>query len=123
MRDDTSKKDREQMAVRSEIVHCYEQLASSISLMLELARAKEWGRLPELEARCSAVVARLREIEPLGSLDESQLEHALHLLDRIRAEQAELSGLVKPQLDDLVRRMGYLHQQKSLDRAYGVMTH
>ena len=107
------------MLVQSEVVHCYEELASSISLMLVLARAKEWGRLPELESRCSALVDRLRVIEPQEALDATQVETVLRLIDRIRVEQAEVSGLIKPQIDDLLGRMGHLNQQKNLGRAYG----
>ncbi|MGJ7612042.1 MULTISPECIES: flagellar protein FliT [unclassified Variovorax] len=107
------------MAVRSEVVHCYEELAASVAQMLVLARVKEWGKLPELEARCSALVERLRAIEPLEMLDAIQIERVLGLLDCIRTDQAEVSGLIKPQLDDLIDRMGHLHKQKSLGRAYG----
>lgn len=107
------------MAVRSEVVHCYEELAASVAQMLVLARVKEWGKLPELEARCSTLVERLRAIEPLEMLDAIQIERVLGLLDRIRTDQAEVSGLIKPQLDDLIDRMGHLHKQKSLVRAYG----
>jgi flagellar protein FliT len=119
MRDQEKHKQQEKMAARSEVVHCYGQLASSISQMVELARAKEWGQLPALEAQCSAVVERLRVIEPLESLDSTQLEQALRLIDRIRIDQAEVSGLIKPQLDELIGRMGYLHQQRNLGKAYG----
>lgn len=111
---------QEQMAVRSEIVHCYEQLAACISRMLALARAKEWGQLPELESRCSASVERLKAIQPLASLEPAQRDLVLHLLERICTEQAELSGLIKPQLDDLIRRMDSLNQQKNLGKAYGL---
>lgn len=107
------------MVVRSEIVQCYEELASSISLMLVLARAKEWGRLPGLEAQCSAIVDRLKVIESLERLDATQVETVLRLIDRVRVEQAEVSGLIKPQIDDLLGRMGHLNQQKNLGRAYG----
>ncbi|WP_286185853.1 flagellar protein FliT [Acidovorax cavernicola] len=111
---------QEQMAVRSEIVHCYEQLAACISTMLALARAKEWGQLPELEARCAAWVERLKTIQPLTALEPAQRDFVLHLLERICREQAELSGLIKPQLDDLVRRMDSLNHQKNLGKAYGL---
>jgi flagellar protein FliT len=107
------------MAVRSEVVHCYEELAASVSLMLVLARSKEWGKLPEIETRCASLVERLRAIEPLETLDAIQIERVLALLDRIREDQAEVSGLIKPQLDELMERMGHLHKQKSLGRAYG----
>ena len=116
---DRKQKQENKVAARSEVVHCYGQLASAIARMVELARAKEWGQLPELEAQCSAVVERLRVIEPLESLDPAQLEQALRLIDRIRSDQAEVSGLIKPQLDELIGRMGYLHQQRNLGKAYG----
>ncbi|WP_422085482.1 flagellar protein FliT [Variovorax sp.] len=90
--------------------------------MLELARDKDWGRLPELEARCSAIVDRLRVIESTGTLEVVEVERVLYLLDRIRVEQTEVSDLIKPQLDELISRMGYLSQQKNLGRAYG-LTH
>ncbi|MDP9604063.1 flagellar protein FliT [Variovorax sp. NFACC27] len=107
------------MAFRSEVVYCYEELAATIASMLVLAHAKEWGQLPALEERCSAMVDRLRVIEPHESLDAEQVEHVLYLLERIRSDQAEVSGLIKPQLEDLIGRMGYLTQQKNLGRAYG----
>jgi flagellar protein FliT len=52
-------------------------------------------------------------------LDAMQVEHVLDLLERIRSDQAEVSGLIKPQIEDLIGRMGYLTQQKNLGRAYG----
>jgi flagellar protein FliT len=116
---DRKQKQENKVAARSEVVHCYGQLASSISQMVVLARAKEWGRLPDLEAQCSAVVVRLKVIEPVESLDPAQLEQVLRLIDRIRVDQAEVSGLIKPQLDDLIGKMGYLHQQRVLGKAYG----
>ncbi len=107
------------MAFRSEVVHCYEELAHSIASMLVLARAREWGQLPAIEERCSALVERLRTIEPHELLDATQVEHVLRLLERIRSDQAEVSGLIKPQLDQLMSRMGSLTQQQNLGRAYG----
>jgi flagellar protein FliT len=110
---------QDNMAFRSEVVHCYEELANGIASMLVLARAKEWGQLPALEERCSAMVERLRAIEPHELLDATQVEHVLRLLERIRSDQAEVSGLIKPQLEELMSRMGHLTQQKNLGRAYG----
>lgn len=107
------------MATRSEVVHCYGQLASGVALMAELARAKEWGRLPELEAQCAAIVERLKVLEPTEALEPAQFEEALRLIDRIRADQKEVSGLVKPQIEQLLSRMSYLSQQRSLGKTYG----
>ena len=108
------------MAARSEVVHCYAQLASHLSLMAALARSKDWERLPALEAQCAAVVERLKDIAPVETLDPAQLDEAHRLLQRIRADQDEVCNLVKPQLDRLVATMGRLQRQDELDKAYGL---
>ncbi|MDM0074579.1 flagellar protein FliT [Variovorax sp. J2P1-59] len=107
------------MATRSEVVHCYGQLASRVALMAELARAKEWGQLPELEVQCSALVDRLKVLQPIEALDPAQFEETRRLIERIRADQDEVCGLVKPQIEQLIARMSHLSQQRSLGRAYG----
>ena len=107
------------MATRSEVVHCYGQLASGVARMAELARAREWGDLPALEEQCAAIVERLKLLVPRETLEPSQFEEALRLIERIRADQEEVSGLIKPQIEQLIARMGYLQQQRSLGKAYG----
>ena len=107
------------MATRSEVVHCYGQLASGVALMAQLARAKDWGRLPALEAQCAAIVERLKILQPMEALEPAEFEEALRLIDCIRADQQEVSGLVKPQIEQLLARMSYLSQQRSLGKAYG----
>jgi len=107
------------MATTSEVVHCYDQLAARVALMAELARTKDWGRLPELEAQCSALVERLKVIQPLETLEPAQFEETRRLIERIRADQDEVCGLVKPQIEQLISRMSHLSQQRSLGRAYG----
>jgi len=107
------------MATRSEVIHCYSQLAACLALMVELARAKEWGRLPELEIQCAGIVDRLKVIEPMELLDSDQMQDARHLMERIHADQDEVCQLVKPQLEKLVARMSFLQQQKNLDKVYG----
>jgi flagellar protein FliT len=113
------KKMRDNMAVTSEVVHCYSELAVRVSLMAELARAKEWGRLPELEAQCSALVDRLKLLQPLESLDPAQYDEVRRLIARIRMDQDEVCGLVKPQIEQLIARMSSLHHQQTLGKAYG----
>jgi len=107
------------MATRSEVVHCYGQLAAGVARMAELARAKEWGRLPALEEQCAAIVERLKVVVPLEALDPSQFEEALRLIDRIRVDQDEVCGLVKPQIEQLISNMTCMQQQRSLGKAYG----
>ena len=108
------------MAARSEVVHCYAQLASVLSLMVSLARAKAWDRLPDLEAQCTALIDRLRTVTPQESLDPAQIEEAKRLLQRIRADQQAVCELVKPQLAHLVTTMADLQKRSELDRAYGL---
>jgi len=108
------------MAVRSKVVHCYGQLASTLSLMATLARAKEWDRLPELEAQCAEVIERLRIVSPQESLDPAQVDEARRLMQRIRADQQAVCELVKPQLAHLVATMADLQKRNELDRAYRV---
>jgi flagellar protein FliT len=108
------------MAARSEIVHCYVQLASTTSLMAEHARAKEWDRLPALEAQCATVVERLKQIGPTEALEPAQLDQAQRLMEHIRADQDEVRRLVKPQLERLVATMARLQKQGELDKAYGL---
>ena len=100
-------------------MHCYGQLASGVARMAELARAREWGRLPALEEQCAAIVDRLKVLAPLEALDPSQFEQTCRLIDQIRADQDEVCGLVKPQIEQLIARMSYLQQQRSLGKAYG----
>jgi len=110
---------KEDMAAQSEVVHCYAQLSSTLALMAALARAREWDRLPALEAQCAAVVERLKRVPPVDSL-EPQLDEARRLMDRIRADQDEVCRLVKPQLDSLLATMGRLLKQDELGKAYGL---
>jgi flagellar protein FliT len=108
------------MAARSEVVHCYAQLASILSLMATLARAKAWDRLPDLEAQCTALIDRLRDITPQESLDTAQTGEAQRLLQSIRADQQAVCELVKPQLAHLVATMADLQKRSELGRAYAV---
>ena len=61
----------------------------------------------------------LKVLVPLEALEPSQFEEALRLIERIRVDQDEVCGLVKPQIEQLISRMGYLHQQRNLGKAYG----
>jgi flagellar protein FliT len=105
--------------VRHEVVHCYGELASTMSLMSGLARNREWERLCELEARCAALVDRLKAIGSV-SLDAEQLAHVRDLIDCIHSDQEEVCGLVKPQLDHLMVKMGQLQKRSEVGKAYGL---
>jgi flagellar protein FliT len=104
---------------REELIRCYRELASTMSLMAALTRAKDWTRLPELEARSTVLVERLKAVGtvPLAAED---LAHVRALMVRIDADKAEVCSLVKPQLEMLMAKMAQLHKRSDLDRAYGL---
>jgi flagellar protein FliT len=107
------------MGSQSEVMHCYEQIAPLTERMLILARAKQWGELPQLEGQYSSMVERLKDIEPLSTLDEAQSARKYLLLSRISANSTEIFGMVMPQLAKLVGVMKSLELQRSLHKAYG----
>lgn len=107
------------MAHSRDIVHCYGQLAATMAQMVLLAQAKDWGALPAAEAQCAAIVERLRVIEPTVTLAPADAAEAQRLIIRIQSDQATVSGIVKPQLEQLVDNMSALQQRKSLGKAYG----
>ncbi len=110
------------MISSSEVIHGYAQLASTVSRMAVLARARQWGQLPELEDQCDSVVDELKHIEPLDLvdlLDSPQRQAVQHLLIRIREDQEEMRRLIQPQLD---RLMADLQMQNNIGPAnYGLL--
>jgi flagellar protein FliT len=112
------KKQEPTMATTSEVLHCYTQLASKVAKMVQLAKDKNWGALPDAEAQCAAIVARLQVIEPTATLSPTEMAEARRLIAAIHADQAIVSGIVKPQLEQLVENMSALQARKSLGKAY-----
>lgn len=107
------------MGCQSEVMHCYEQIAPITERMLMLAQTGHWGDLPALETQQSLMVERLREIEPLESLNESQTARKYQLLGRITASQAEIQSLVMPQLMKLGSIIRNMASQNLLQQTYG----
>lgn len=107
------------MGCQSEVMHCYEQIAPITERMLMLAQLRQWGELPALEAQQSALVDRLREIEAGETLSEAQTARKYLLLGRITAQQAEINGIVMPQLRELGLILKNLASQQLLQHAYG----
>lgn len=106
------------MSSQSEVVHCYEQLLPLTARMLTLAREKEWGALPELEARCSAFIERLKVIEPLEKLDEQQRLYTYRLLGRLLADREAIVGIIGPQIAQLGATLESMQRSHGLQQAY-----
>lgn len=81
-----------------------QELARLVGGMAALARDSHWAALPAQDALCTALVARLREMEA-GELGECERAQFAALVARIAGDQAEVQGLVQPQFAQLVRRM------------------
>jgi flagellar protein FliT len=107
------------MGSQSEVIHCYEQLLPLAARMLELARTREWGALPELEARCSALVERLKIMEPLEPLNEQQRLYKYRVLGQLRADHEAILNIVSPQLEQLGATLKSMQRSQGLHQAYG----
>lgn len=97
------------MTSLDDVLACYGELAGTVARMVELARARRWDALPGLDAHCSSLVGRLREMDgdELSGIERSRLAA---LASRIRADQEALSALVRPQFVHLVQRMAELQR-------------
>lgn len=91
-------------ASASHALAAWSELAARVTLMVELARAGRWERLPELDAHCAALYRTLQEAaaEDLG---ERERALALELALRVRAQQEELVHMTRPQFLQLRERM------------------
>lgn len=107
------------MSTQSEVMHCYEQVATLVDRMLMLARTGLWGELPTLEAQYSDKVDHLKVIEPLETLDEAQSARKYRLLSRIISTHDEVCSFVMPQLATLGAALKSLELEQSLHKAYG----
>ncbi len=107
------------MATESEVIHLHEQLASTMTRMVEHARAGRWDQLPGLDGQCTFIVDCLKGLGPLEQLSGKDRAHIEGLMNRIRADQDELSGLIRPQLARLMQKIEQLQRTQDLDRAYG----
>lgn len=110
------------MATVSEVIHFHEQLASAMTRMVEQARAKRWDQLPGLDRQCTIIVGRLRDMEAREQLSGEERARIAGLMTRIRVDQEELSGLLRPQLTRLMRKIEQLQRAENLSRAYGPLS-
>ena len=75
---------------------CLTELAATVASMVQLARERRWQALPALEAHSGSLVARLRQWDPEDLTPFERLQVAEISL-RIRADQQELTRLLRPQ--------------------------
>ncbi len=85
----------------SEVLACYERLATLSGRLLRHARCEEWGSLPPLEEECSAIVELLRQIESSEVLNAVQVVRKNILLMQIQCDYDAVAVAVQPQLQHL----------------------
>lgn len=93
------------MSSLSEILASYRQLAATLARMVELARARQWEHLAALDAQCTSLADQLQRID-LDHLSPAGRARVGALASRIRADQAHLTDLLRPQFVHLMRSMG-----------------
>ena len=100
-------------AVLNQVLACHQQLAATLARMLKLAHARQWAQLPALDAQCVALFAQLQCTEPE---QDAAPEHSgiAALAARIRADQDQLTELVRPQFVRLMRTMEQLQRIRAL---------
>lgn len=106
------------MACANELVHCYSQLAQTVTRMVQLARAKDWSGLPALDSECTVIVDRLRGLGPASGLAPLERARVTALMTRIRADQDELAAIVRPQLARLMRQIDELQREQKVRSTY-----
>lgn len=97
------------MAGLGGVLACYGELARTVARMVELARARRWDALSGLDAHCSSLFGRLRDMDA-EDLSGSERSRLAALAGRIRSDQEALSSLVRPQFVQLVQRMTELQR-------------
>lgn len=107
------------MATGRELVQCYAQLDALVARMLELTRDKQWEQLPAMDAQCLAVVRRVKALHGHEQIAPQDRTGVQLLIERIQANQGEIAGMVRPQLDSLMQNLQQLQRQKNLNSAYG----
>jgi flagellar protein FliT len=95
------------MSHLNEILACQAELAAHVARMVDLARERRWETLSALDTQGSAMLDRLRWMQP-GELSPVERSLVAALAGRIRADQDELARLLRPQFQQLLRRMAEL---------------
>lgn len=100
------------MAVLSEALVQYRNLAAAVARMRAAAGAGQWQLLPVLDAECDAAAAMLKalDVQGLTTLERARI---VVMSTRIRADQEEVQRLVRPQLAQLVARMALLQRENA----------
>ncbi len=79
----------------------YEAIEQASQDMLRAAHAGDWDHVVKLESACAVLIAQLKDAAANQPLKPDEAELKLRLMQRILVNDAEISHLAEPWLEDL----------------------
>jgi flagellar protein FliT len=106
------------MALASSVIEQYRQLLEVSSRMLGLAREQEWEALVQCEAGYLVSLQRVRTLDEVQSLSDSEREQKFGLLEQILTQDAETRRMLESRREELSHLIGSSRRQQALGQAY-----
>ncbi|MGM8931098.1 flagellar protein FliT [Salinicola halophyticus] len=100
------------------VIEQYRQLLEVSSRMLGLARDQEWEALVQCEAGYVVSLQRVRSLDEVQSLTDSEREQKLSLLEQILTQDAETRRVLESRREELSHLIGSSRRQQALGQAY-----
>ncbi|MGM8848896.1 flagellar protein FliT [Salinicola halophyticus] len=100
------------------VIEQYRQLLEVSSRMLGLAREQEWEALVQCEAGYVVSLQRVRSLDEVQSLSDSEREQKFSLLEQILAQDAETRRVLESRREELSHLIGSSRRQQALGQAY-----
>ena len=101
-----------------QVLAVYEAMAALSGQMLAAANGSDWQRLSQLEQRCAALVARLKQGEPVDALDQVKLQRKAALLTQLMADDRRIRDLTEPWMKHLTALLSNTSTERRLANAY-----
>lgn len=100
------------------VIEQYRQLLEVSSRMLGLAREQEWEALVQCEAGYVVTLQRVRSLDEVQSLTDSEREQKFSLLEQILTQDAETRRVLESRREELSHLIGSSRRQQALGQAY-----
>ncbi len=101
------------------VLEGYTQLRQQVAIMLELARAGEWGELIERQSGYLQLADRLQQLDREVQLDIEGAQRKAELLEAILADDLAIREQLMVRRDELGQLMDSSRRQRDLHRSYG----
>jgi len=101
-----------------EVIAHYEALSTLTEQMHAAAIHGEWDRLVELEEQRGRVVATIRQLDAVSTLDGIDLQRKAQLIKNILTQEADIRTRTETWMTELQKHIKSSSQEKQLLRAY-----